>query len=347
MRALRDRLHKRIELRSVGTREAARLCGDHGLCGTKHCCRRFPSHEQPITLRMAKDQDLAMSSGRITGLCGRLRCCLAYEHPLYRSFRDRAPRVGRRVETPQGTGVVTGYEVLRDTCKVELGEARAVEVPIDECRELAKGVRYRRLGSCDLEVSEISLGSWLTYGGGVAREQAEACVDKAFEVGINFIDTANVYGRGAAEEFLGEALSRRERSSYVLATKLYFPMSKTDRGLSRAQVQKQIDASLERLRTDYVDLYQCHRYDEDTPLEETMEALTEVVRSGKARYLGFSEWSAGADPGGARPARRREVRLEPAAVLDALARARARGDPALRARTASRRSSGRRSPRAS
>jgi cell fate regulator YaaT (PSP1 superfamily) len=138
MRVLRDRLHKRIELRSVGTREAARLCGDHGLCGTKHCCRRFPSHEQPITLRMAKDQDLAMSSGRITGLCGRLRCCLAYEHPLYRSFRERAPRVGRRVQTPHGTGVVTGYEVLKDACRVELGEARAVEVPIDECRELAK-----------------------------------------------------------------------------------------------------------------------------------------------------------------------------------------------------------------
>ncbi len=138
MRALRERLHKRIELRSVGTREAARLCGDHGLCGTKHCCRRFPSHEQPITLRMAKDQDLAMSSGRITGLCGRLRCCLAYEHPLYRSFRDRAPRVGRRVETPHGTGVVTAYQVLNDACTVDLGEARAVEVPIDECREVAR-----------------------------------------------------------------------------------------------------------------------------------------------------------------------------------------------------------------
>jgi 1-deoxyxylulose-5-phosphate synthase len=153
-------------------------------------------------------------------------------------------------------------------------------------------VKYRPLGSTDLEVSEISLGSWLTYSGGVPRERAEACVEKAFECGINFIDTANVYGRGKAEEFLGEVLSRRERSSYVLATKLYFPMSKTDRGLSRAQVEKQIEASLRRLRTDYVDLYQCHRYDERTPLEETMEALTDVVRAGKARYLGFSEWSA-------------------------------------------------------
>jgi len=152
-------------------------------------------------------------------------------------------------------------------------------------------VRYRRLGSSDLDISEISLGSWLTYGGGVSDSQAEACVHKAFEVGINFIDTANVYSRGGAEEFLSEVLANRPRDSYVLATKLYFPMN-GDRGLSREQVLKQIDASLARLRTDYVDLYQCHRYDRDTPLEETMEALTEVVRSGKARYLGFSEWTA-------------------------------------------------------
>jgi aryl-alcohol dehydrogenase-like predicted oxidoreductase len=152
------------------------------------------------------------------------------------------------------------------------------------------GVRYRRLGSSGLEVSEISLGSWLTYGGGVPREQAEACVARAFDEGINFIDTANVYGRGGAEELLGEVLAGHPRDSYVLATKLYFPMSELDRGLSREQVLKQVDASLARLRTDYVDLYQCHRYDEETPLEETMEALSEVVRQGKARYLGFSEW---------------------------------------------------------
>jgi aryl-alcohol dehydrogenase-like predicted oxidoreductase len=152
-------------------------------------------------------------------------------------------------------------------------------------------VRYRRLGSSELDVSEISLGSWLTFGGGISDAQAEACVDKAFEVGINFIDTANVYSRGGAEEFLGEVLAERPRDSYILATKLYFPMN-GDRGLSREQVFKQIDASLARLRTDYVDLYQCHRYDQETPLEETMEALTEVVREGKARYLGFSEWTA-------------------------------------------------------
>jgi aryl-alcohol dehydrogenase-like predicted oxidoreductase len=139
-------------------------------------------------------------------------------------------------------------------------------------------------------VSEISLGSWMTYGGAVERERAEACVAKAFEFGIDFVDTANVYSGGGAEEFLGEVLADRPRDSYVLATKLYFPMSDTDRGLSREQVLKQIDASLTRLRTDHVDLYQCHRYDWDTPLEETMAALSEVVRQGKARYLGFSEW---------------------------------------------------------
>jgi aryl-alcohol dehydrogenase-like predicted oxidoreductase len=153
-------------------------------------------------------------------------------------------------------------------------------------------MRYRRLGSSDLEVSEISLGSWLTFGVGVDRDRAVSVIDKSFDLGINFIDTANVYGRGAAETFLGETLRNRPRDSYVLATKLYFPMTKTDRGLSRAQVEKQLDASLERLRTDHVDLYQCHRYDEETPLEETMEALTRAVRSGKVRWLGFSEWPA-------------------------------------------------------
>jgi len=151
-------------------------------------------------------------------------------------------------------------------------------------------MNFRKLGSSDIKVSEISLGSWLTYSGGVAAEQAKACVDAAFEAGINFIDTANVYGRGASETLLGEALAGRERSSYVLATKVFFPMSDSDRGLSAAQIHKQIDASLKRLRTDYVDLYQCHRYDSHTPLEETMQALSEVVRAGKARHIGFSEW---------------------------------------------------------
>jgi aryl-alcohol dehydrogenase-like predicted oxidoreductase len=153
-------------------------------------------------------------------------------------------------------------------------------------------MKYRQLGNSDLQVSEISLGSWLTYSGGVEREKAEQCVRKAFEVGINFFDTANVYGKGASELFLGEVLKDVPRSSYVLATKLFFPMTETDNGLSRVQIHKQLNDSLKRLQTDYVDLYQCHRYDENTPLEETMIALTEVVQEGKARYIGFSEWNA-------------------------------------------------------
>ena len=152
-------------------------------------------------------------------------------------------------------------------------------------------MQYRKLGSSALNVSAISLGSWLTFGVGVEAERTRACIDKAFELGINFIDTANVYGRGAAETVLGEILSARSRDSYILATKVFFPMSDTDRGLSRAQILKQMDASLQRLRVDHVDLYQCHRYDPATPLEETMGALSEVVRAGKARYIGFSEWS--------------------------------------------------------
>ena len=153
-------------------------------------------------------------------------------------------------------------------------------------------MRYRQLGDSELKVSEISLGSWLTYGVGVAADAARACLDEAFEQGINFIDTANVYGQGAAETFLGDALKERPRDSYILATKLYFPMSDSDRGLSRAQIEKQLDDSLRRLRTEVIDLYQCHRYDWDTPLEETMAALSRAVDSGKVRYIGFSEWPA-------------------------------------------------------
>jgi aryl-alcohol dehydrogenase-like predicted oxidoreductase len=154
-------------------------------------------------------------------------------------------------------------------------------------------VRYRKLGSSDLEVSEISLGSWLTFAGGVEFEQTRACTDAAFEAGINFFDTANVYGRGAAERAWGEILSKRPRESYVLATKVWGQMSDDadDRGLSAAQIAKQIDASLARLQTDHVDLYQAHRFDPDVPIEETIEALQQVVASGKARYLGFSEWT--------------------------------------------------------
>jgi aryl-alcohol dehydrogenase-like predicted oxidoreductase len=152
-------------------------------------------------------------------------------------------------------------------------------------------MRYRKLGDSDIEVSEISLGSWLTYGAGVEREQTEACTRAAFDAGITFFDTSNIYGRGAAEEAWGAILSDYRRESFVLATKVFFPMSDSDRGLSRQQIHKQLDASLARLRTDYIDLYQCHRPDPDTPIEETMEALTEVSAAGKVRELGFSEWT--------------------------------------------------------
>jgi aryl-alcohol dehydrogenase-like predicted oxidoreductase len=151
-------------------------------------------------------------------------------------------------------------------------------------------MEHRRLGDSDLEVSAIALGSWLTYSGGVAREQTEACTRAAFEAGVTFFDTANVYGRGAAETAWGEILRDYPRDSYTLATKVFFPMSSRDRGLSRKQILKQIDASLKRLQVECVDLYQCHRYDDRTPLRETMEALTEVVEAGKARHIGFSEW---------------------------------------------------------
>ncbi len=153
-------------------------------------------------------------------------------------------------------------------------------------------MKYRKLGNSDLQVSEIALGSWLTYSGGVETRQAIACVRRALDLGITLIDTANVYGRGAAETLMGEALQGVPRDRYVLATKLFFPKSETDKGLSRAQIHHQLGDSLNRLRTDYVDLYQCHRYDPNTPLEETMTALTEVVRAGKVRWIGFSEWPA-------------------------------------------------------
>jgi aryl-alcohol dehydrogenase-like predicted oxidoreductase len=154
-------------------------------------------------------------------------------------------------------------------------------------------MRYRTLGSSDLQVSEISLGSWLTYAGGIEADASRACTEAAFDAGINFFDTANVYGQGAAESAWGEILSAHPRDSYILATKVWGPMSgdPADQGLSPVQIAKQIDASLTRLKTDYVDLYQAHRFDPSVPIEDTIEAFQKVVEQGKARYLGFSEWT--------------------------------------------------------
>jgi cell fate regulator YaaT (PSP1 superfamily) len=134
---LSNRLSRRVEVRQVSPREASRQCGGGGMCGPVRCCTRFPSHEQPITLRMAKDQDVPMNPGRITGLCGRLRCCLAFEHPVYRSFRDRAPAVGRMVKTPQGLGIVRNYKVLDDTLVVALeGQQGEVDIRVDDASEV-------------------------------------------------------------------------------------------------------------------------------------------------------------------------------------------------------------------
>jgi aryl-alcohol dehydrogenase-like predicted oxidoreductase len=154
-------------------------------------------------------------------------------------------------------------------------------------------MRYRRLGDSELNVSEISLGSWLTFSGGIEFDRTRACTKAALDAGINFFDTANAYGRGSAESAWGEILSHYRRDSFLLATKLFAPMSDdpTDGGLSAAQITKQLDASLQRLRTDYVDLYQAHRFDTNVPIEETIEGFQDVVAQGKARYIGFSEWT--------------------------------------------------------
>ncbi len=155
-------------------------------------------------------------------------------------------------------------------------------------------MEYRNLGLSGLKVSEISLGSWLTYGGSVGGNTARDCVMKAYELGINFFDTSDAYYRGEAEKVLGEVLQELPRTSYVLATKVFFPMGSgpNDRGLSRKHIMEECNASLKRLKTDYIDLYQCHRYDPETPLDETLRALDDLVTQGKILYAGVSEWSA-------------------------------------------------------
>jgi cell fate regulator YaaT (PSP1 superfamily) len=131
-------LNLRVEARQVGPRDGARVTGGYGLCGDVLCCTRYPAHETRITLRMAKDQELPVNPGRVTGLCGRLRCCLAFEHPVYKSFRDRAPAVGRTVETPEGRGVVRGINVPSDSVIVRLDDERELPVRLDDVREVVR-----------------------------------------------------------------------------------------------------------------------------------------------------------------------------------------------------------------
>lgn len=156
-------------------------------------------------------------------------------------------------------------------------------------------MEYRNLGKQGVRVSEICLGSWLTYGNATEESTARNCIERAYDLGINFFDTANVYARGAAEKVVGEVLRQYPRDSYVLATKVYFPMGDrpNDRGLSRKHILEQCDASLKRLGVDYIDLYQAHRYDASVPLSETLMAFDHLVRQGKILYYGVSEWSAG------------------------------------------------------
>ncbi len=155
-------------------------------------------------------------------------------------------------------------------------------------------MEYRKLGKHGVKVSEVGLGSWLTYGNATEQDTARACIEKAFDLGINFYDTANVYARGEAEKVVGEVLKNYQRDSFVLATKVYFPMGDgpNDRGLGRKHIFEQVHHSLNRLQTDYIDLYQAHRYDDQTPLEETIMAFDDLVRQGKILYYGVSQWPA-------------------------------------------------------
>lgn len=156
-------------------------------------------------------------------------------------------------------------------------------------------MEYRHLGKHGIRVSEICLGSWLTYGGATAEDTARQCIEQAYALGVNFFDTANVYATGAAEKIVGKVLQQYPRESYVLATKVYFPMGEgpNERGLSRKHILEQCDASLKRLGLDYIDLYQAHRYDSNVPLAETLMAFDHLVKQGKILYYGVSEWSAG------------------------------------------------------
>src|SRR5438132_10828308 len=154
-------------------------------------------------------------------------------------------------------------------------------------------MKHRRLGWSGVRVSEVVLGSWLTFGSSVEEEATKACVRAALDAGITTFDTADVYALGRAEEVLGKALAGVPRKDVVLATKVFWPTGDgpNDRGLSRKHVTESCHASLARLGTDYVDVYQCHRFDPDVPLEETVRAMEDLVRAGKALYWGVSMWT--------------------------------------------------------
>jgi aryl-alcohol dehydrogenase-like predicted oxidoreductase len=156
-------------------------------------------------------------------------------------------------------------------------------------------VNYRYLGNSGLKISEITYGNWLTHGSQVENDVAAQCVRAALDAGITTFDTADVYANTAAEQVLGDALKGQRRESLEIFTKVYWPTGPkgpNDTGLSRKHVMESINGSLQRLGTDYVDLYQAHRYDVETPLEETMQAFADIVRQGKALYIGVSEWTA-------------------------------------------------------
>lgn len=156
-------------------------------------------------------------------------------------------------------------------------------------------MEYRRLGDAGMKVGEVSLGGWINYGEGkVAEDTAREVVEKAYDLGINFFDIADIYGKGGAEEQMGKILRQFPRHKLVISTKVFWPMSDdpNDKGLSRKHIMESIDKSLQRIGTDYVDIYFCHRADPDTPIEETVRAMDDLIHQGKVLYWGTSEWEA-------------------------------------------------------
>src|ERR1700709_1388059 len=196
-------------------------------------------------------------------------------------------------------------------------------------------MQFRYLGDSGLKVSALSYGNWVTHGGQIGYEQSEACIKKALDLGITTFDTADVYSETRGEQVEGQGLEGVRRESIELFSKVYFPTGEgpNDRGLSRKHIQESCEASLRRLRTDHLDLYQAHRFDTETPLEETMTAFADLVRQGKVLYVGVSEWTA--EQIGRGGTLGREVGVpsvcNPAAVLDVRGRDRGGGRPRQRA----------------